>query len=78
MVAATGAGAFALASWRGVLRDDAGKPIATALADATFARQEPNLCFANSTWIATVSHVQVTNLPPFRSSLDCLPTTLAR
>ena len=30
MVAATGAGAFALASWRGVLRDDAGKPIATA------------------------------------------------
>jgi len=30
LVAATGAGAFALASWRGVLRDAAGKPIGTA------------------------------------------------
>ncbi len=30
LLAAAGAGAFALASWRGVLRDDAGKPIGTA------------------------------------------------
>jgi hypothetical protein len=35
LLAATGAGAFALASWRGVLRDDAGKPISSATVKLT-------------------------------------------